>query len=68
VREKEMVREYFFYTNLDLYLRKDLEHYVTSSLPNLLFQKVKDGRMVATAIPRHFAVKVFKNGVYHARE
>ena len=49
VREKEMVREYFFYTNLDLYLRRDLEHNVTSLLPNPLFQKDKDGRVVATA-------------------
>jgi len=40
---------------LELYLRRDFERNVTSSLSNPLFLKVKNGRVVATAatVPRY---------------
>jgi len=47
---------------LELYLRRDLEHNVTSLLPNQLFQKVEDWRAVATAatVPRPFCCQSFQ--------
>jgi len=49
---------------LELYLRRDLEHNVASSLPNPLFQKDKGCRVVATAatVTRPFCSQRFKKG------
>jgi len=47
---------------LELYLRRDFEDKVSSSLPNPLFKKVKDGTVVVTAatVPRPFCSQSFK--------
>ena len=47
---------------LELYLRRDLEHNVTSSHPKTLFQKDKNERAVATAqtVPRPFCSQGFQ--------
>jgi len=47
---------------MEMYLHRDFEDKVTSSLPNPLFKKVKDGTVVVTAatVPRPFCSQSFK--------